>query len=531
MSIDARRNFALSSVAVAPTPAASGLALDLVIGGGALMPTPPFNAVCWPEGAMPLASNAEIMRVGSITGDSVALSARGQEGTSAQQIAVGWQFADMLTAKTIEDLKNMVEAETARAEAAESANTTAISAETTRAESAEGTLTTAVASAITTAETVAEATAKTTSEAEVKVEKERAEAAEALRLTTTEKGAANGVASLTAGSIGAQPPAHHASTHAEGGSDPLTTADLPASVVTSSTVNHGEAEGEQTPNLAEGRVHTYLAKGAFALEKPSNWPAGTTYVSVEVVQNSAGAHKITTPGLTWIGGPEPKWNEAANAVNVIQLVSFDGGVHWFGEAAPQGAEGPTGPEGSSSTDTYLGLIRPVYLSSSILPSEEAINATALKAYFNRIVIPKTGVLHDVTISNGSVVNGNHNVALFDTGQATAGKYTKLWESGSVAAAGEKKWQSRRRPRSSAVVKGEQLLLAVMNSGTTHKFGIAKAAISGAVAELPASFIPTTGGAKPKVLGQHLFTELAFATITEANLEPGGIAVLTIARVA
>jgi hypothetical protein len=310
----------------------------------------------------------------------------------------------------------------------------------------------------------------------------------------------------------------------------LSEAQLPSAVVTSTTVNHGEAEGEQAPNLAEGRVHTYLAKGAFELKKPTNWPAGTTYVSVEVVQNSTGGHKITAPGLTWIGGPAPTFSEAPNAVNVIQLVSFDGGTHWFGEAGPEGAKGEAGPEGAASVDYYLALVRPVWLIDSILPFEEATNATALKAYFNRVVIPKSGVLHDFAIPNGGVVNGNHNVALFDTGQATTGKYTKLWESGSVAAAGEKKWQVVGSP-GVAVTKGEQLLLAIMNSGTTHKWGISKASISGAIAELPENFVPTTGGAKPKVLAQHLFTELAYATITEAQLEPGGQAIPTIARIA
>ncbi len=177
MSIDARRNFALSSVAVAPTPAGSGLALDLDIGGGSLMPTPPFNAVCWPEGVMPSVSNAEIVRVESITGDSVLLSERAaEEPRIAQQIAAGWQFADMLTAKTIEDLKAMIETETTRAEAAEAALSASIVAEAaTRAA--------AVTAAIGTAESVAEGVAATTAAGYVAVETTRAEAAEAANAT------------------------------------------------------------------------------------------------------------------------------------------------------------------------------------------------------------------------------------------------------------------------------------------------------------------------------------------------------------
>jgi hypothetical protein len=203
VSVDARINFGLSTVAVPPSPAGSGLALTLQAGGGAQFAAIcPFNATCWPPGVMPSRANAEIIRVESVSGDELALSGRGQEGTSAQQIEPGWQFADMLTAKTIEDLKLLIEAETARAEAAETSlagsgvaevavertraeaaeatNATAISSETARAEGAESALTTSLVgekSAREEAVTAAEAAAV----AEIQAETERAQVAEALR--------------------------------------------------------------------------------------------------------------------------------------------------------------------------------------------------------------------------------------------------------------------------------------------------------------------------------------------------------------
>jgi hypothetical protein len=119
VSIDARKNFALSSIAVAPSPPGSGLILELIIGGGALMPAAPFSATCWPAGVPPLASNAEIVRVEAIEGDTVTLSARGQDGTSAQPIGPGWQFAQMITASDLEQLQAAIESETGRAEAVE----------------------------------------------------------------------------------------------------------------------------------------------------------------------------------------------------------------------------------------------------------------------------------------------------------------------------------------------------------------------------------------------------------------------------
>jgi hypothetical protein len=127
----------------------------------------------------------------------------------------------------------------------------ALAAEITRAEAAEGTiaanLTTeattraaAVTAAITTAENASDpagsaATGETKAIAAATAKASAAQAgAEGASVPRTAVGADSGVMGLTAGGIGAQPPAHHASTHAEAGTDPLTTADLPASVVTSS---------------------------------------------------------------------------------------------------------------------------------------------------------------------------------------------------------------------------------------------------------------------------------------------------------
>lgn len=140
MTIDARKNFALGTIAVAPSPAASGLALILAAGQGLLMPTSAFNATVWPPGVMPTKANAEIVRVESISGDIVTISARGQEETQAKPIEAGWQFGDMLTAKTVDDLKAAIEGATSGADPAGSAaaaETKAIAAAATKATAAQ----------------------------------------------------------------------------------------------------------------------------------------------------------------------------------------------------------------------------------------------------------------------------------------------------------------------------------------------------------------------------------------------------------
>ena len=104
LSFDAKKNFAYSVVAVAPSPAASGTSLDVAPGDGAKFPTPPFNAVIWPTGVQPSTSNAEVVRVTAIATDTLTIT-RAQEGSSARTVLANDQIAENVTAKSLTDIE------------------------------------------------------------------------------------------------------------------------------------------------------------------------------------------------------------------------------------------------------------------------------------------------------------------------------------------------------------------------------------------------------------------------------------------
>ena len=114
--VDAHKNFAYSTIATAPSPAASGTSLVVAAGEGVLFPAVPFNASVWPSGVQPLASNAEIVRVTSITTDTFTIT-RTQEGFGPRTIIVGDQIAATITVKTLTDVEAH-EADTSAAHAA-----------------------------------------------------------------------------------------------------------------------------------------------------------------------------------------------------------------------------------------------------------------------------------------------------------------------------------------------------------------------------------------------------------------------------
>lgn len=105
--IDEHKNFAISSVDTAPSPADSGTELAVLTGHGTRFPTPPFNATVWPAASPPDPENAEIVRVTAIDTDTLTIE-REQEGSSARSIATGDQIAATITVKTLTDIESGV---------------------------------------------------------------------------------------------------------------------------------------------------------------------------------------------------------------------------------------------------------------------------------------------------------------------------------------------------------------------------------------------------------------------------------------
>lgn len=107
--MDAVTNFGYGTILTAPSPTISGTSLVLNSGEGDRFPQPStdggFNLVISPAGGQVLNSNSEIVRVTARSGDTFTI-VRGQEGTSAVAIDVGYQVALTRTAKFNEDLDN-----------------------------------------------------------------------------------------------------------------------------------------------------------------------------------------------------------------------------------------------------------------------------------------------------------------------------------------------------------------------------------------------------------------------------------------
>ena len=67
-----------------------------------MFPLPSFNAIVCPVNTAPLVSNAEVVRVTAITGDTLTI-VRTQEGSNARAIQAGDQIYAAITVKTLTD--------------------------------------------------------------------------------------------------------------------------------------------------------------------------------------------------------------------------------------------------------------------------------------------------------------------------------------------------------------------------------------------------------------------------------------------
>jgi hypothetical protein len=104
MPFDAHKNFAVSAVATAPSPAASGTSLVVTAGEGTRFPAVPFNAVVCPVNERPTPANAEVVRVTARSTDTLTIT-RAQEDSSARTIGVGDLIFAAITAKTLKDVE------------------------------------------------------------------------------------------------------------------------------------------------------------------------------------------------------------------------------------------------------------------------------------------------------------------------------------------------------------------------------------------------------------------------------------------
>jgi len=104
---DAHANLAVTSIAIAPNPALSGVSLTVATGTGNRFPDAPFNADVWPSGALPDPTNTEIVRVTNRTGDVLTIL-RAQENSTAQTVQAGYMIAAGVTKKTLTDIEQAI---------------------------------------------------------------------------------------------------------------------------------------------------------------------------------------------------------------------------------------------------------------------------------------------------------------------------------------------------------------------------------------------------------------------------------------
>lgn len=101
MAPEQTKNFAVSTVATAPSPATSGTSLVVASGHGARFGDPSsqnYNAIIAPADARPTPDNSEVVRVTAKSTDTFTIT-RAQESSTARSVQVGDRFYAGATAK------------------------------------------------------------------------------------------------------------------------------------------------------------------------------------------------------------------------------------------------------------------------------------------------------------------------------------------------------------------------------------------------------------------------------------------------
>lgn len=149
----------------------------------------------------------------------------------------------------------------------------------------------------------------------------------------------------------------------------------------------------------------------------------------------------------------------------------------------------------------------------------------------RVKTRRGGTLHDLAAFVG-VTGGNCRGAIYDTGDASTGVRTKLWDSGSVAVGVANTWQIIGDP-ALPVEAGEELEFLLMADGVIATFGRGGLLTNGNAALLPTGFLAVPGAVTPKKAWSiSAFGSFAFpATIADGSLLSTTIPHCLIARIA
>ena len=147
---------------------------------------------------------------------------------------------------------------------------------------------------------------------------------------------------------------------------------------------------------------TFTLSGAPA----SGTPAVLTLI---LRQDATGSRTVTWPGsVTWISGAVPTLHTAASSVDIVQLITVDGGTTWLGvQAAPTNTRGYLGSASSTTTFTTS--------------SSSPVQVTGLTA---TVTIPSTGHTK-VTVSASSIQNSSGGYVELSLWDGTVGSGTKL----------------------------------------------------------------------------------------------------------
>lgn len=159
----------------------------------------------------------------------------------------------------------------------------------------------------------------------------------------------------------------------------------------------------------------------------------------------------------------------------------------------------------------------------------AIGEGNLAVFMRMNPIYKAGTLKELAVWSATH-NGTTRLAIFDCGATTAKQYTVLWE-GAEVEAGTGAWLIQKPELAVTAGQELLAAVMNSGATQTYGQSQATVAINVAGTQLPPNFLPVAGESLPKIIGKHKYGATSFgaagAKLTEAELEQSTSPVYTI----
>ena len=161
-------------------------------------------------------------------------------------------------------------------------------------------------------------------------------------------------------------------------------------------VSHGTMGATETFDASAGSDHEGTLDEDLTVTLTGATAGDAAWLTLILTQDGTGGNDITWPGsVSWPGGVAPTIDQTAGAVNIISLVSYDGGTNWYGSYPGAGGSSSLDVTDDTTTVTTVGSLEFDPADFDVTDEGGGVARVSFVGSASGGVLPLTAVVDDI----------------------------------------------------------------------------------------------------------------------------------------